>query len=141
MVTVELVIGLMHNNPFRTDYHRSEIAILTLKTVPERSEDGPNGRTYYGQWSCPSIYVGKELSGKYLIKRLDQFDASDYHPIDKRIQNPVGMFFDSRSTTSPFLILYEFSPGVVPTKRGFGMINYSPDIIWPGVDWSLPKGK
>lgn len=88
----------------------------------------------------PSIYIGKELAGKYLLQRIRYFDDPEYHPTvnDPRVRNPVGWFFDSRSSTSPFMTLYEFLPGINPNTTGFGMLDFKPLIIWSGVDWSIP---
>ena len=143
MITLKLKIDLMHDNPSYSEGHKSEIAVLTLKSVPELSKDGPNGQIHYGEWGSSSIYIGKELTGKYLIKRIEAWDKRPDHTIvrgdefhDSRLQNPVGWFFDSRSSTSPFLDLYQFYPlGNSSVKGAFGMLDYSPGTIWSGVDW------
>lgn len=141
MITLNIRIELMSTNrdwrAERREYGGNvENAVLTLKSVPEMSQSGPAGTKHYGVWSSPSIYIGKEVSGKYYIHRINRWDDSGHVPIDKRLKNPVGWFFDSTSSESPFLDLYEFFPGVHPKNNGFGMLTYKPQIIWSGVDWS-----
>ena len=140
MITINIKIDLFHENPLYSESRKSWNAVLTLKTIPRLSTDGPIGQKFIGEWMSGSSYIGKEMTGKYLIKRISQWDkherGRDGEFYDRRLQNPVGWFFDSRSNVSPFLSLYTFFPGIMPNKDGFGMLDYKPQIISSGVEWS-----
>ncbi len=124
----------------RVDYYagkRIEDGVLTLKSIPAMTYDEYAGNTKFGQWMSPSIFLGKELSGNYYVTRIKYFDDDNYEPVvrDPRVRNPVGKFFDSRSSTSPFLILYNFAPNEIQTVSGFGMLGERRQGVWGGVDW------
>jgi hypothetical protein len=128
----------------RVDYYsgkRIENAVLTLTTIPARTYDVDNPN--FGRWTSPSIFLGKELSGNYYVTRIEYFDDPDYKPMtrDPRVKNPVGQFFDSRSTTSPFLILYNFAPNEIQTVSGFGMLGERREGVWGGVNWRIAGQK
>ena len=119
-----------------------EKAILTLTTIPPITYDVKAGKTNIGRWMSPSLYLGKRLFGVFYVTRIEPLDRPDYRPYvdDRRVKNPVGLFFDSDSVTpdaSPFLTLYGFAPIEMRTVSGFGMLGMNrTDGVDPDVDWS-----
>lgn len=110
----------------RVDYaggRHVEEALVNLQTVAPVTyiEEGLFGNltipknAHTGRWSCTSKYVGREATGFYWVTaNLQIGDPESYQvwrgPNGKPLTNPVGLFFDSASTTDPFLMLYDFSP-------------------------------
>jgi hypothetical protein len=140
-----LLLPILHYNrkpDGRADYSSSrqtENALLSLTTVPAITDDVEAGNTNFGRWTSPSIFLGKEMSGNFYVTRVNYLDdgSGQSGTRDNRIENPVGMFFDSTSTKTPFLILYRFAPNEMPTKSGFGMLDLpNREDVSVGVYWS-----
>ncbi len=97
----------------------------------------PPGNTTFGRWTSPSLYLGKELTGKYYVTNLT-FSYPEGYAHDRRVINPVGLFFDSTSDDEPFLTLYDFRPTdtSVRIERAVGVLdNRSPIRTHTWVEW------
>ncbi len=128
----------------RTDYFdkKSIQAILILNTLapltifPKAGVFGfkPPANTNFGRWTSVSSYLGKEVSGKYYVTRINFPDPGKW----AELVNPVGLFFDSTSDDSPFLTLYDFQPTNVSVRkdRAKGKLdNRRPIPINTWIDW------
>jgi hypothetical protein len=117
MVTLRIEFSFYAKKPDGyTDYtdKKSVSESLILDTLapythfPKAGHHGfkPPAGTTFGRWTSRSQYLGKEVSGKYYVTRIESFDEGRW----KELGNPVGLFFDSISQDDPFLTLYYFDP-------------------------------
>jgi hypothetical protein len=117
-------------------------AVLTLKTIPRLSTDGPTGQKFIVEWMSPSSYIGKEMTGKYLIKRISNWTKMSVDAMGSFTTNVyrtpsagsliLGL---AHRPSSTFIIL----SWINPNKSGFGMLDYKPQIISSGVSGARPR--
>lgn len=160
MWNVRLGIDIYGRTPDnRVDYaggKRTEEAFVSLNTLAPVTyiEEGLFGslaipkNAHTGRWYCTSKYVGRESSGFYWVTaNLAIGEADSYQvwrgPNGRPLANPVGLFFDSASSTDPFLMLYDFAPASFDADKvrsgGNAVLDRSPIpisstwIIWQPV--------
>lgn len=143
MLNVEVTLGISSATRRKTGGPAEEVHIITLQTLPDRTYD--LDKPVYGRWSSKSIYLGKYLSGPFIVAYLNfAWDTDrEYSGVrDQRIQNPVGQFFDTEDDAKRgrmFLSLYSFAIPDGNVTRGFGWVNSEREpSLWPGCDWNIP---
>ena len=109
--------------------------------ITEFAKAGHNGfkppaNTIFGHWSSHSHYIGKEISGKYYVTRINFPNPGKYADIG----NPVGLFFDSTSDSEPFLTLYHFDLTRMYSEKPRGILKTpKPFDTETWVDWYRVK--
>jgi hypothetical protein len=100
---------------YRDYYDRrfiSETVALDSLVTPSYSaniiRDGfkPPTGAVMGRWTSTSNFIGAEVHGRYWVVYIDFPEPGRW----QELVNPVGLFYDSTSDTTPFLTLYDFSP-------------------------------
>ena len=87
-----------------------------------------------GGWMSSSIYLGKELTGRFYVTIVNFPEPGQW----KELVNPAGLFFDSTSEDDPFLTLYDFQPTSKSLRKSRArgkLINKRSDLGNTWVDW------
>jgi hypothetical protein len=153
MLVLNLKIVLSHSNPEYDRGDPNKNVMVTLATVPPITYAPGKDKPAFGLWTCSSVYFGKETFGTYYVTRLPGLEMENPATKqawerreregwvrDRRVVNPVGLFFDSASgpESDGFATFYSFAPREDPRDRGFGLFNRTEDINikLSGFDWS-----
>jgi hypothetical protein len=120
-----------------------ENATLNLETSAAITPD--NAKTkYFGNWSSPSVYLGKDFRGKYYVQNVKLSPEERWMTDTIYEFNPFGFFFDSTST-EPFLVLNLFEPMSMdnPSRDGGGgrLLRVSHTIRESTLRWYVDSGK